>query len=185
MTYQGEEILVGSRALLVDHGMTRGLPASDGGGETSDVYVARSGQVLGTIRLTDVLRPEARKAVAAMREMGLRTVLLSGDTKSATSSVGHDLGVDESEGDLLPDRKQHGSGNCVGKIVRSSWWEMESTMLRLSSRPTSVSPWVLEPMSHGRARMWFSSAATFRNSFTRCMLLAGVIALSCRTSSER
>ena len=105
VTYQGEEILVGSLALLVDHGMTRGLPTSNGVGGMSDVYVARSGQVLGAIRLADVLRPEARKAVAAIREMGLKTVLLSGDTKSVTSSVGRDLGVDESVGDLLPDQK--------------------------------------------------------------------------------
>ena len=40
-----------------------------------------------------------------MRQMGLKTVLLSGDTQGATSSVGHDLGVDEAVGGLLPDQK--------------------------------------------------------------------------------
>jgi P-type E1-E2 ATPase len=37
--------------------------------------------------------------------MGLKTVLLSGDTRAANSSVGHDLGVDEAIGELLPDQK--------------------------------------------------------------------------------
>lgn len=40
-----------------------------------------------------------------MRQMGLKTVLLSGDTQAATSSVGNDLGVDEAVGGLLPEQK--------------------------------------------------------------------------------
>jgi heavy metal translocating P-type ATPase len=106
VSYGGEEILVGSLSLFVAHGMTRGLPvSSDGAGGVSDVYVARARQVLGSIRIADVLRPEAKNAVAAMRQMGLRTVLLSGDTQAVTSSVGHDLGVDEALGGLLPEQK--------------------------------------------------------------------------------
>lgn len=106
VSYEGEEILVGSLALLVEHGMTRGLPvSSDGAGGASEVYVARAGQVLGSIRIADVLRPEAKNAVAAMRQMGLTTVLLSGDTQAATSSVGRDLGVDKAVGGLLPEQK--------------------------------------------------------------------------------
>jgi len=104
--YAGEEIVVGSLALLAEHGMTRGLPVPRNGVEAaSEVYVARAGQVLGSIRIADVLRPEAKNAVAAMRQMGLKTVLLSGDTQAATSSVGRDLGVDEARGGLLPEQK--------------------------------------------------------------------------------
>jgi heavy metal translocating P-type ATPase len=106
VSYKGEEILVGSLAHFVEHGMTRGLPTdSHGAGGASEVYVARAGQVLGSIRIADVLRPEAKNAVAAMRQMGLRTVLLSGDTRAVTSSVGRDLGVDEAVGGLLPEQK--------------------------------------------------------------------------------
>jgi soluble P-type ATPase len=71
----------------------------------SEVYVARAGQVLGSIRIADVLRPEAKSAIAAMRQMGLKTVLLSGDTQAATSSVGRGLGVDEAVGGVLPEQK--------------------------------------------------------------------------------
>jgi heavy metal translocating P-type ATPase len=106
VSYRGEEILVGSLALLAEHGMTRDLlKPSNGAGGASEVYVARAGQVLGSIRIADVLRPEAKNAVAAMRHMGLRTVLLSGDTQAPTSSVGRDLGVDEAVGGLLPEQK--------------------------------------------------------------------------------
>ncbi|MGB9205809.1 MAG: cation-translocating P-type ATPase [Terriglobales bacterium] len=106
VSYEGKEILVGSLALLVERGMTRGLPIdSNGAHGASEVYVARAGQVLGSIRIAEALRPEAKNAVTAMRQMGLRTVLLSGDTQAATSSVGHDLGVDEAVGGLLPEQK--------------------------------------------------------------------------------
>jgi heavy metal translocating P-type ATPase len=106
VSYRGEEIVVGSLALLVEEGMTRGLPidghSPDG---ASEVFVARAGQVLGSIRIADILRPEAKNAIAAIRQMGLKTVLLSGDTQAATSTVGRGLGVDEAVGGLLPEQK--------------------------------------------------------------------------------
>jgi heavy metal translocating P-type ATPase len=106
VNYRGEEIFAGNRALLIEHGMRRILPVdNDGADGASQVYVARDGQVLGTIRIADVLRPEAKNAVAAMRQMGLRTLLLSGDSQAVTAKIGQDLGVDEATGELLPDQK--------------------------------------------------------------------------------
>jgi heavy metal translocating P-type ATPase len=116
VSYQGEEILVGSRALLLAHGFKRILPIDgNGAGGVSEVYVTRGGQVLGTIRIADVLRPEAKNAVAAMRQMGLKTILLSGDAQAVTTSVGHDLGVDEAVGELLPEQKAKWVSELRGK----------------------------------------------------------------------
>jgi Cd2+/Zn2+-exporting ATPase/Cu+-exporting ATPase len=90
----------------MERGIKRILPINGHGrGDVSEAYVARGGQMLGTIRVADVLRPEAKSAVAAMREMGLKTVLLSGDAEEVTTLVGRDLGVDEAVGELLPDQK--------------------------------------------------------------------------------
>jgi heavy metal translocating P-type ATPase len=106
VTYQGEEILVGSRTFFMDRGVKRILPVDhQDGSSATQVYVARAGRVLGSIRIADVLRPEAKNAVLAMRQMGLRTVLLSGDTQATTASVGRELGVDEAIGELLPEQK--------------------------------------------------------------------------------
>src|SRR5208282_2287058 len=105
VTYSGEEILVGSRALLMEHAVKGIPPINNDQRGVSEVHVARGGQMLGTIRIADVLRPEAKSAVAAMREMGLKTVLLSGDAQGVTTLVGRDLGVDEAVGELLPDQK--------------------------------------------------------------------------------
>ena len=115
-TSQGKEILVGSKALLAEHGVKGTFPANgESLGGASEVYVARGGHALGSIRIADVLRPEAKRAVAAMRRMGLRTVLLSGDTQGATTSVGRDLGVDEMVGELLPEQKAKWVNELRGK----------------------------------------------------------------------
>ena len=85
VTYDGEEILVGSRMLLMEHAVNGVVPVSGNGGNgrggVSEIHVARGGQMLGTICVADVLRPEAKSAVAAMRAMGINTVLLSGTHK--------------------------------------------------------------------------------------------------------
>jgi heavy metal translocating P-type ATPase len=106
VTHQGDEILVGSRAFLVDRGVGQKLPMDGHGrGSASEVFVARKGEVLGSIRIADVLRPDAKTAVGALREMGLKTILLSGDDQGVTTAVGLDLGVDEAVGELLPEQK--------------------------------------------------------------------------------
>jgi len=119
VTYGGEEILVGSRMLLMEHAVkgvvTVGGNGGNGRGGVSEVHVARGGQMLGTICIADVLRPEAKSAVAAMREMGLKTVLLSGDAQRVTAIVGRELGVDEAVGELLPDQKAKWVSHLRGK----------------------------------------------------------------------
>jgi len=116
VTYRGEEILVGSRVFLMDLGVKGISPAKLGSDGVSEVYVTRSGQMLGSIRIADVLRPEAKAAVAAMRQMGLKTILLSGDAQEVTTFVGKDLGVDEAVGELLPDQK----ARWVSELRRNS-----------------------------------------------------------------
>lgn len=101
---QGEEIVVGNETLLAAHGIPCGNK-EDGSAPTSDVLVARNGRLLGTIATEDNLRPEAAAAVRRLRDMGIRTVLLTGDVKSVAESVGRRLGVDEVEAEMLPDQK--------------------------------------------------------------------------------
>jgi heavy metal translocating P-type ATPase len=114
--YRGEEIVIGSRTWLAERGLKIILPGNGHGNSgVSEIYVARGGRVLGTIHVADVLRPEAKSAVAAMREMGLKTVLLSGDTQEVTTLIGRDLGVDQAVGGLLPDQKAEWVKDLRGK----------------------------------------------------------------------
>jgi Cd2+/Zn2+-exporting ATPase/Cu+-exporting ATPase len=72
----------------------------------TEVLVARSGQAIGAIRLCDVLRPEAREAIRELRDLGLRTVLLTGDSVLVAQAVGNRLQIDEVCAELMPQQKQ-------------------------------------------------------------------------------
>ena len=100
----GESTCVGTRAFLEEQGVA--IPA---GGNGSDHYsvamVASRGRVLGEIRIADVLRAEATTAVAEMKQLGLRTILLTGDRKEIADATAKQLGVDEVASELLPDQK--------------------------------------------------------------------------------
>ena len=63
------------------------------------------GQFLGSIRIGDVLRPEARDAVSSLKSMGLRTILLTGDARNVAESAARALGVDEVGAEMLPSQK--------------------------------------------------------------------------------
>ncbi len=100
----GQRSLVGTRALLDQEGVA--IPADGTPSEGfSEVMVATRGSVLGCIRIADVLRAEATAAVAEMRNLGLRTVLLTGDRKEIADATAKALGVDEVQAELLPDEK--------------------------------------------------------------------------------
>jgi heavy metal translocating P-type ATPase len=99
-----EQIVVGSRAFLEErHIDMAAFPTSSE--ETSEVLVARGGRLLGALQIADSLRPEAVEAAAALRRMGLRTVLLTGDAEPIARAVGKHLGLDEVVAELLPDEK--------------------------------------------------------------------------------
>ena len=104
--YKGEEIIVGSREFVKEHGvMASEFGARPDNGSGTEIFVARGGQALGSLRIADVLRSEAKDAIRELKEMDIEVVLLSGDAQSVTSDVGQQLGVDEAIGDLLPDAK--------------------------------------------------------------------------------
>jgi Cd2+/Zn2+-exporting ATPase/Cu+-exporting ATPase len=96
----GEAIVVGNRNLHEREGVT--LPDVDA---ASTVLVARGGRFLGALEVADVVRPEAAAAIAEVRRMGMRTVLLTGDAASIAHEVGSRLGVDEILAELLPEQK--------------------------------------------------------------------------------
>jgi Cd2+/Zn2+-exporting ATPase/Cu+-exporting ATPase len=103
----GTRILVGTRALFEEHGVSVPADAAgghDGAGKTV-VLVGRGSRVLGTVMLADQLRAEAKKAMHDLKEQGYRTILLTGDSLDTAKAIGSELGVHEAIGDLLPEQK--------------------------------------------------------------------------------
>ncbi len=100
-TVGGAEIVVGSQTFLAERNVDV-TPCAFGAVQGSEVHVARRGRVLGHLHVADVLRPEAEDAVAGLRRMGLRTILLTGDAEAVAGAVGRQLAIDEVEAELLP-----------------------------------------------------------------------------------
>lgn len=61
------------------------------------VFVAVDGATCGHIDLVDSIRPGAREALAALRERGMRTIMLTGDAPAAAVAVGKTLGLPEED----------------------------------------------------------------------------------------
>jgi heavy metal translocating P-type ATPase len=99
----GERIVVGNRALLRELAITRPDGTSTSGG--TEVLVARAGRYLGSIQVTDQLRPSAAPAVKALTAMNIKVVLLTGDADSAAEAVADQLGILQVYSGLLPDEK--------------------------------------------------------------------------------
>jgi P-type E1-E2 ATPase len=97
-----EEIVVGNRDFMEERGVTNLIGNS---GQSSQMMVARGGRMLGAIHVQDILRPESIRAVAELRKMELRIVLLTGDNTSISNEIGMQLGIEDVEGGLLPDEK--------------------------------------------------------------------------------
>jgi Cd2+/Zn2+-exporting ATPase/Cu+-exporting ATPase len=101
-----DEIVAGNRALLAG----RGLVVAAGGDDlrrqaASEVLVARGGRFLGAIWVGDAVRPEAAGAVRALRQMKVRTVLVTGDSQAFAGAVAGELGMDDVKAGLLPEEK--------------------------------------------------------------------------------
>jgi len=103
-TLRGEEIVVGNAAFLAERRVALAPPAA-GDGQAARILVARGGRFLGSLDIADVVRPEARAAVAELEGRGLRTMLLSGDGPDVADRIARDVGIAAAEGGLLPDEK--------------------------------------------------------------------------------
>ena len=101
-TIDGKSVAVGNEKLMLDYGITPCRCKKAG----TIVHLSVEGKYLGHIVLGDVVKPEAAKAVADLRQVGItRTVMLTGDTKAVAEQTASALGIDQVYGELLPTDK--------------------------------------------------------------------------------
>jgi Cu2+-exporting ATPase len=109
-TVDGTRYAVGGPALLRE----RGLDEPEGIVGQTEGWRARGAAVLhlvagdtvvGAIALEDQVRPEAKEAVAELRRLGKRVIMITGDARQVAESVGRDVGVDEVMAEVLPEDK--------------------------------------------------------------------------------
>lgn len=73
--------------------------------EQTIVYLAANGQLLGVFYLADMPRKGTSEVLQDLRDMGLKTVMLTGDTKETASLIGQKVGIDEVMSQLQPKDK--------------------------------------------------------------------------------
>ena len=80
------------------------------------VHVALEGEYAGHILIKDVIKPDAKEAIADLHALGITdTVMLSGDRDETAKKVGAELGIDRTIGSLMPADKVGVVENMLGK----------------------------------------------------------------------
>ena len=104
----GHRVAVGNFRLAAREGIADGERKSldDMLGDAGTIaYAIVDGQLAGGLLFADEARPEARAVIAALHELGLGTIMLTGDNARTATSLGRELGIGDIRSDLLPEQK--------------------------------------------------------------------------------
>lgn len=106
---EGVAVLLGNRRLFRENGIETAavesvMTALEQGGKTA-MLVSADGAIAGIIAVADILKPEAKEAVAELRGEGIEVILLSGDNARTAQAVGRELGIDRVIAEVLPGDK--------------------------------------------------------------------------------
>ncbi|MBK9097775.1 MAG: copper-translocating P-type ATPase [bacterium] len=118
-----KEVLIGNKSLMESYSLSTqklsSLIDESVNHNKIQVFIAVNKRVEGLIFLEDELKSNASEVVNKLKEMKLKTVLLSGDNDSASKNISEKVGFDRYKAELLPDDKLHVITNLQngGKIV--------------------------------------------------------------------
>jgi Cu+-exporting ATPase len=105
----GRRVLVGAPKLLNERGIDvtlaeEALAREEARGRTV-VLVAVDSELLGIVAIADALKPDAREAIARIKELGLKPVMLTGDAARTAQAVAAEVGIEEVRARVLPEEK--------------------------------------------------------------------------------
>ena len=110
-TLGGEELLGGSlsfistKAQIPSDLRTKAESLAEEG--KTPLFFAKGGRLAGIIAVADVMKEDSPAAIAALRNMGIRVVMLTGDNERTARAIGHQAGVDEVIAGVLPEGKEN------------------------------------------------------------------------------
>lgn len=96
-------VLCGNRKLMEQYKIT--MPNLSEIGNGAEVFVAVDGKFSGYLVIADTVKGDAKSAVSRLKEMGLYTVMLTGDSKDSAEAVATQVGIDRVYAKLLPQDK--------------------------------------------------------------------------------
>jgi Cu+-exporting ATPase len=106
---ENQQVLVGNAQLLQESGIAAGTLAQKAEelrlqGQTV-ISVAIEGKPAGLIGIADPIKPSALQALQNLKKDGLRVVMLTGDSRATAQAVARNLGIEEFEAEVLPEKK--------------------------------------------------------------------------------
>jgi Cu+-exporting ATPase len=122
-TVEGKRIPLGNAKFLAEQGVDVTPLADEADRLREDgataIFMGVDGQVAAIFAIADPVKPSTPKALAALKEQGIRVVMLTGDNWTTAKAVARQLGIDEVEAEVLPDQKsavvrQH---KAAGEVV--------------------------------------------------------------------
>lgn len=108
-TVDGRAVLIGAPKLLAERGVGMAqaeevLAHEEAEGRTV-VLLAVEGELAGVIAIADVIKPDAREAIAQLKALGIRPVMLTGDAERTARAVAAEVGIEEVCARVLPHEK--------------------------------------------------------------------------------
>ena len=98
---EGHTVLAGNAKLMKREQITYEEASAAG----TVVHIAVDGKYEGYITIADQIKDDAAEAIRGLKARGIKTVMLTGDSRAAAESVGAKLGIDEIHAELLPENK--------------------------------------------------------------------------------
>ena len=123
-TYQGRDILVGTRTLMTHNGIPipedveLKLKELENRGKTA-VLVSINSNLSGMLGLADTIKDNARRAIENLKSNGKEVIMLTGDNERTASTIGSQLGIDRVIAQVLPQQKEQviSQLKSEGKVV--------------------------------------------------------------------
>lgn len=110
-TVNGKPVFIGNRELMSENGVDEniaekiGAPLSDEG--KTVVYISIDGEFAGAIAIADVLKDDAAETVKSLNELGVETVMLTGDNQKTANAIAKTAGIKTVFAEVLPKDKQN------------------------------------------------------------------------------
>ncbi|MEG4419500.1 heavy metal translocating P-type ATPase [Microcoleus sp. LAD1_D5] len=111
---EGRRVFAGNAEWMKKQGVAVAMELLGSCKGKTAVYVASGGVLLGVIGLKDTLRPDAKEAVERLRGMGLRVMMLTGDTASAAAATAQQL--DLTAADVLAEVRPEGKARAIATL---------------------------------------------------------------------
>ncbi len=117
-TVDGHAVIIGNAAFLEERGVNAAAFEAEAEGLRADgataIFVGVDGKAAGVIGIADPIKATTEKALASLKEAGIRVIMLTGDNRTTAEAVARRLGIADVEAEVLPDAK-----SAVVKRLRS------------------------------------------------------------------